>query len=72
MIANRRAKLIVVQDVVANKEIQDSLADNYDHIGTVTDIAVYKLRNPLGAQALLSACTQLKSDKAGMPVPRGN
>lgn len=71
MIANRRAKLIVVQDVVANKEIQDSLANNYDHIGTVTDIAVYGLRNPLGAQALLPARTQLKSDQAGMSVLQG-
>jgi hypothetical protein len=46
MIANRRAKLIVVQDVAANKEIQDFIGDNYDPIGTVVDIAVYGLRKP--------------------------
>lgn len=46
MIANRRAKLIVVQDVAANKEIQDFIGDNYDSIGTVADIAVYGLRKP--------------------------
>ena len=44
MIANRRAKLIVVQDVAANKEIQDFIANNYEPIGTVADIAVYGLR----------------------------
>jgi hypothetical protein len=44
MISNRRAKLIVVQDVAANKEIQDFIGDNYDHIGTVADIAVYGLK----------------------------
>jgi 4-amino-4-deoxy-L-arabinose transferase-like glycosyltransferase len=46
MIANRRAKLIVVQDIAANKEIQDFIGDNYDPIGTVADIAVYGLRKP--------------------------
>ena len=72
MIANRRAKLIVVQDIAANKDIQDFIADNYIHIGTVSDIAVYRLRNPSGAQALLSPVTQL-SDHAGMSVlPRIN
>lgn len=45
MIANRRARLIVVQDVAANKEIQDFISDNYDQIGTVADIAVYGLKN---------------------------
>lgn len=44
MIANRRAKLIVVQDVAATQEIQDFIGDNYDQIGTVADIAVYGLR----------------------------
>ena len=44
MISNRRAKLIVVQDIAANKEIQDFIGDNYDHIGTVADIAVYGLK----------------------------
>ena len=44
MIANRRAKLIVVQDIAANKEVQDFIGTNYDHIGTVADIAVYGLR----------------------------
>ena len=52
MIANRRAKLIVVQDVAANKEIQDFIGDNYDPIGTVADIAVYGLRKPMGALSL--------------------
>lgn len=46
MIANRRAKLIIVQDVAANREIQDFIGDNYDPIGTVADIAVYGLRKP--------------------------
>lgn len=44
MIANRRAKLIVVQDVAATQEIQDFIGDNYDQIGAVADIAVYGLR----------------------------
>jgi 4-amino-4-deoxy-L-arabinose transferase-like glycosyltransferase len=44
MISNRRAKLILVQDVAANKEIQDFIGDNYDQIGTVADIAVYGLK----------------------------
>jgi len=44
MITNRRAKLIIVQDVAANKEIQDFIGDQYGHIGTVQDIAVYGLR----------------------------
>jgi len=44
MIANRRAKLIIVQDIAANKEIQAFISDNYDQIGTVADIAVYRLR----------------------------
>jgi len=48
MIANRRAKLIIVQDIAANKEIQDFINGNYDHIGTVADIAVYGLRRPVG------------------------
>lgn len=50
MIRERRAKLIIVQDVEANKEIQDFISANYDHLGTVADVAVYALR-PLGAQA---------------------
>jgi hypothetical protein len=41
MIANRRAKLIVVQDVSSTQEIQDFIGDNYDQIGVVADIAVY-------------------------------
>lgn len=44
MISNRRAKLIVVQDIEANKEIQDFISANYEHIGNVSDIAVYGLR----------------------------
>jgi 4-amino-4-deoxy-L-arabinose transferase-like glycosyltransferase len=44
MISNRRAKLIVVQDIAANNEIQDFIGDQYNHIGTVADIAVYGLR----------------------------
>jgi len=44
MIANRRAKLIVVQDVAATREIQDFIGDNYDQIGAVADIAVYERR----------------------------
>ena len=46
MIRNRRPKLIVIQDVAANKETQDFIGENYDHIGTVVDIAVYGLRKP--------------------------
>ena len=49
MISNRRAKLIVVQDVAANKEIQDFIRDNYDHVGTVSDIAVYGLKKESGS-----------------------
>ncbi len=44
MIANRRARLIIVQDVAATQEIQDFIGDNYEQIGTVADIAVYGLR----------------------------
>jgi len=44
MIGNRRAKLIVVRDVAVNKEFRDFIGNNYDHIGTVADIAVYGLR----------------------------
>jgi 4-amino-4-deoxy-L-arabinose transferase-like glycosyltransferase len=44
MIANRRAKLIVVQDVAATQEIQDFIGEKYDQIGIVSDIAVYGLR----------------------------
>jgi len=44
MIAARRAKLIVVQDVAATQEIQDFIGDNYDQIGAVADIAVYGLK----------------------------
>jgi hypothetical protein len=51
MIANRRAKLIIVQDVAANKEIQEFIGGNYDHIGTVADIAVYGLRKPVSDAA---------------------
>lgn len=47
MIANRRAKLIVVQDIAANKEIQDFISENYEQIGTVADIAVYGLKKEL-------------------------
>jgi 4-amino-4-deoxy-L-arabinose transferase-like glycosyltransferase len=48
MIANRKAKLIVVQDISANKEIQDFVGSNYQHVGTVADIAVYGLKRPVG------------------------
>ena len=41
MIADRRAKLIIVQDIAATQEIQDSVDDHYDRIGVVADIAVY-------------------------------
>ena len=47
MISNRRAKLIVVQDVAANKEIQDFIGNNYEQVGTVADIAVYALKKEL-------------------------
>jgi hypothetical protein len=47
MISNHRAKLIVVQDVAANKEIQDFISGNYEHIDTVADIAVYGLKKEL-------------------------
>jgi 4-amino-4-deoxy-L-arabinose transferase-like glycosyltransferase len=50
MISNRRAMLIIVQDIDANKEIQDFISANYEHIGTVADVAVYRLRI-FGAQA---------------------
>ena len=51
MITNRRARLIIVQDVAANKEIQEFIGGNYDHIGTVSDIAVYGLRKPFSDAA---------------------
>jgi 4-amino-4-deoxy-L-arabinose transferase-like glycosyltransferase len=51
MINNRRAKLIIVQDIEANKEIQDFIGVNYERIGAVYDIAVYGLKN--GTQASL-------------------
>lgn len=44
MIANRRAKLVVVQDVAATQEVQDFIAQTYDEIGSVADIAVYGLK----------------------------
>lgn len=44
MIADGHAKLIIVQDVPATQEIQDSIGDNYDQIGAVADIAVYGRR----------------------------
>ncbi len=44
MIANRRAKLIVIQDVVATQETQEFIGNNYYLIGTVADVAVYGLR----------------------------
>jgi 4-amino-4-deoxy-L-arabinose transferase-like glycosyltransferase len=47
MIASGRARLIVVQDVAANREIQDFIGAGYEHIGTVADIAVYGLRKPV-------------------------
>lgn len=46
MIRNRLAKLIIVQDVDANREIQDFISSNYEPLGTVADVAVYRLRNP--------------------------
>lgn len=46
MIASRQAKLIIVQDIAANKEIQDFISANYEHVGSVADIAVYGLRRP--------------------------
>jgi hypothetical protein len=48
MIANRRAKLIVVQDVAATQDIQDSIDDRYDRIGVVADIAVYGMKGEGG------------------------
>lgn len=47
MISNRRAKLIIVQDIAATEDLQDFIGETYDHIGTVADIAVYGLRQPL-------------------------
>ncbi len=71
MISNRRAKLIIVQDTDANKEIQDFISANYEHIGTVTDIAVYGLRKFLGAQASLPAWGLREKRQAGMPALPG-
>jgi hypothetical protein len=47
MIRDRRAKLIIVQDVAANREIQDFIGESYVNVGTVADIAVYGLRKPV-------------------------
>lgn len=41
MVDARLPKLIVIQDIPANKEIQDHISAYYNHIGTVIDIAVY-------------------------------
>ncbi|HSE38148.1 MAG TPA: hypothetical protein VLG74_12665, partial [Blastocatellia bacterium] len=49
MIVDRRAKLIIVQDIAATQEIQDSIDDYYDRIGIVADIAVYRAKT-LGEQ----------------------
>ena len=70
MIRNRRAKLIIVQDVDANKEIQDFISSNYEPLGTVGDVAVYGLR-PLGAQASLPASSHQNPMQAGMPALPG-
>jgi hypothetical protein len=70
MITNRRAKLIIVQDTGANKEIQGFIGSNYEHIGTVGDIAVYGLRLP-GAQASLPAWGLRQKRQAGMPALPG-
>jgi 4-amino-4-deoxy-L-arabinose transferase-like glycosyltransferase len=45
MISNRRARLIIVQDIDANREIQDFIGSNYERIGSVADIAVFGLRS---------------------------
>ena len=63
MIANRRAKLIVVQDVAANKEIQDFISDNYEQIGTVADIAVYGLKKELVPVAKTDIRVEQRSQK---------
>ncbi len=68
MIANRRAKLIIVQDVAANKEIQDFIGDNYDHLGTVTDIAVYALKKSLGAQHPGAQPTGTQAQQTSQPA----
>jgi len=52
MVTNRRAKLIVVQDVAATQEIQDFIGDNYDQIGAVADIAVYGLKDRRAAGSI--------------------
>jgi hypothetical protein len=46
MIRKRQAKLIIVQNAAANKDIQDFIAKDYATVGTVADIAVYGLRKP--------------------------
>jgi hypothetical protein len=51
MIADGRAKLIIIQDVAANREIQDFIGAGYEHIGTVADIAVFALRKPVNDAA---------------------
>jgi dolichyl-phosphate-mannose-protein mannosyltransferase len=68
MIGNRRAKLIIIQDIEANKEIQDFISSNYGRIGAVADIAVYGLRS-LGAQASLPAFSHPNPMQAPMQTP---
>ena len=63
MITNRRAKLIVVQDVAANKEIQDFIRENYELIGTVGDIAVYGLKKELVPVAKTDTRVEQRSQK---------
>jgi hypothetical protein len=64
MIADRRAKLIVVQDVEATQEIQDFVGENYDQIGTVADIAVYVLKAGSSTQKAVGSSQKAESKKA--------
>ncbi|HXU38568.1 MAG TPA: glycosyltransferase family 39 protein [Blastocatellia bacterium] len=69
MISNRRAKLIILQDIDANKEIQDFISSNYEHIGGVADIAVYKLKDlEAQAQAAQAQAAQALGAQASLPA----
>lgn len=67
MISNRRAKLIIVQDIDANREIRDFISSNYEYVGSVVDIAVYKLKNFEG-QAPVAQAAQASVAQASAPA----
>jgi len=72
MISNRRAKLIIVQDVSANKDIQDFISNNYEQIGTVSDIAVYALRKEQVPVANAGLRVEPRAQESAAPISLGD